>query len=44
MANLQLQKGYCRADEVVVYFAISTRTVCRLPDESDLQATGSGGV
>jgi hypothetical protein len=44
MANLQLQKGYFRADEMVVYFAISARTICRLPNESDLQATGSGGV
>jgi len=32
-------KRYFRVDEVAVYFAISARTVYRLLDEGDLQAT-----
>jgi len=32
-------KRYYRVDEVAVYFAISARTVYRLLDEGDLQAT-----
>ena len=32
-------KRYLRVDEVADYFAISTRTVYRLLDEGDLQAT-----
>jgi excisionase family DNA binding protein len=32
-------KRYYRLDEVAVYFAISARTVYRLLDEGDLQAT-----
>jgi excisionase family DNA binding protein len=33
------QKCYYRLDEVAVYFGISERTVYRLLDEGDLQAT-----
>jgi excisionase family DNA binding protein len=32
-------KLYCRLDEVAMYFANSTRTVCRLLDEGDLHAS-----
>jgi excisionase family DNA binding protein len=39
LASPPLLKRYFRVDEVVVYFAISARTVYCLLDEGDLQAT-----
>ena len=39
LESLSPLKRYFRIDEVAVYFAISARTVYRLLDEGDLQAS-----